>query len=125
MWICLCGGKGTANYQIFCGPPTPPILFILLSPVISVVFYSTNSKQSRLCRPADEYLKEFVSRNNVCHISLAFPAPVDLTLSSCPVENNDHLGDCFVSFPFFKLISIHNGKITDITSLPKVASLHS
>lgn len=39
--------------------------------------------------------------------------------------NEAFLGDCFVGFSFFKLISNHNGKVTDITSLLKMATLHS
>lgn len=46
-------------------------------------------------------------------------------LSSCPVGNEAFPGDCFVGFSFFKLISHHNGKVTDITSLLKMATLHS
>lgn len=69
-----------------------------------------------------KYLKEFIAKKKVCRI---FPAFCGFdALSSCPVGNETLLGDCFVGFSFFKLISNHNVKVTDITLLLKLATLH-
>lgn len=70
----------------------------------------------------DKYLKEFIAKKKVFHIFPAFHG-FD-ALSSCPVGNETLLGDCFVGFSFFKLISNHNVKVTDITPLLKLATLH-
>lgn len=122
MWIlCLYQKEVLQIARDFCHPP-PPKYFSFSSQQLFIIFYSTSSKQEYHVGLQISILNSYQGRK--CHISPAFPAPMDSTHWAAAQWGTK----CFSGllwrlffFPMLKLISKRNEKVTDITSVLKVA----